>query len=293
MNTNKCSTILILTLIPLVAAGRQTAATKANLHAEIERVYNFQPHTLDSQQIQEKSAILDKFWSKAGSQRDVYVPGLRQELADFSNPPFFLYDGSKLLLSLSSDPSDRKIVLEAISHCDFRDLQLIDYFMLVHNLAAQGEDTTAAAFHILEDAKFRVFIPQHVLTLGQDYSLVYLLIPTDESFWVGPAIERLRNEKDETAQKSLLLLLWYAQRTDCDRAIGEFAGDTSKSNSCRSYANELAHRKDKLSHMHRVTAFASSEQSLRVSRRQRMKAVSDEALEDLDSFTLEIMARRK
>jgi hypothetical protein len=292
MNIDKCSTILVLTL-PLVAAGRQAVATKADLHAEIEQVYNFEPHTLDQGQIQEKSAILDKFWSKARSQPEVYVPGLRRELADFSNPPFFLYDGSKLLLSLSKDPGDRKIVLAAISHCDLRDLQLIDYFMLVHNMAAQGEDTTAAAFHILEEPKFQVFIPQHVLTLGQDYSLVYMLIPTDERFWVGPAIERLRNEKDETAQRSLLLLLWYAQRPDCDRAIGEFSSDTSKANSSRSYANELAHRKDKVGLTDRTAALLSSEQSLREARRQRMKAVSDEALDDLDSYTVKIIAKRK
>jgi hypothetical protein len=170
---------------------------------------------------------------------------------------------------------------------------LIDYFMLVHNMAAQGEDTTAAAFHILEEPKFQVFIPQHVLTLAQDYSLVYMLIPTDERFWVGPAIERLRNEKDETAQRSLLLLLWYAQRSDCDRAIGEFSSDTSKANSSRSYADELAHRKDKVGLTDRAAALLSSEQSLREARRQRMKAVSDEALDDLDSYTVKIIAKRK
>src|SRR5438045_5511669 len=94
--------------------------------------------------------------------------------------PFFLFDGSKLLLNLSKDPADRKIVLAAISRCDLRDLQLLDYFYLVHDMAAKGEDTTAAAFHILEEPKFQIFIPQHSLTLAQNYSLVYMLIPTDQ-----------------------------------------------------------------------------------------------------------------
>jgi hypothetical protein len=293
MKTVKCSAVLIITLIPIVAAGKQAVTTKVDLHAEIQRVYNFQPHVLDDRQLQEKSAILDRFWSKAKSQREAYLPMLRQELADFTNPPFFLYDGSKLLLSLSSDHQDRRIALAAIAHCDLRDLQLIDYFMLVHGLAAEGEDTTAAAFHILEDPKFHVFIPQHVLTLGQNYSLVYLLIPTDENFWVGPAIERVRNETDETAQKSLLLLLWYAQRPECDKAVGGFASDPSKPSASRSYANELIHRKDKVNRAGRVVAFALNEQALREARRKRLQAVSDEALEDLDSYTVEIMAKRK
>jgi len=293
MKTVKCSAALTIALIPIAAVGKQAITTNFDLHAEIQRVYDFQPHLLDDRQLQEKSAILDRFWSKAKSQREAYLPALRQELADFTNPPFFLYDSSKLLLNLSNGPQDRRIVLAAIAHCDLRDLQWIDYFMLVHGLAAEGENTTAAAFHILGEPKFQVFIPQHVLTLAQNYSLVYLLIPTDESFWVGPAVERLRIEGDETAQKSLLLLLWYAQRSECDEAIGEFASDPSNPNASRSYANELIHRKDKVNRAGRVVAFSSNEQALREARRKRMRAVSDEALEDLDSYTVEIMAKRK
>jgi hypothetical protein len=104
--------------------------------------------------------LLDQFWTKAKSQRDVYVSELRRELADFSNPPFFRFDGSQLLLSLSDAPADRKIVLSAIAHPDLRDLQSKDYFLLVQRMAAQGKDTTASAFHILPKPKFQVFIPQ-------------------------------------------------------------------------------------------------------------------------------------
>jgi hypothetical protein len=293
MNIHKSFTTVILMLTPFVAAAKQAPTTKADFHAEISQVYNFQPHALSHNRIQEKSQILDQFWAKAKSQRESYVTGLRQELADFSNPPFFLFDGSKLLLSLSSDPADRKIVLSAISHCDLRDLQLIDYFMLVHDMAARGEDTTAAAFHILEEPKFQIFIPQHSLTLAQNYSLVYMLMPTDQGFWIGPAIERLPKQGDETAQESLLLLLWYAQTPESDKAIREFSADTSKPNASRSYANELAHGKDKTSQAIRTAAASSNEQSLRDARRQRMKAVSDEALYDLDDYTLKIIAKRK
>src|SRR5216684_9401795 len=276
MNIHKPFTTAILVLAPFVAAGEQAPTTKSDLQAEIRQVYNFQPHALDHNQIQEKSQILDQFWAKAKSQRESYVTGLRQELADFSNPPFFLFDGSKLLLSLSNDPADRKIVLSAISRCDLRDLQLIDYFLLVHDMAAKGEDTTAAAFHILEKPNFQVFIPQHVLTLAQNYSLAYMLMPTDQGFWIGPAIERLPKESDETAQKSLLLVLWYAQTPESDKAIREFSADANKPAPSRSYANELAHGKDKISQTDRAAAIPLTEQSLREARRQRMKAVSDE-----------------
>jgi len=241
----------------------------------------------------QKSARLDEFWTKAKSQREVYVPGLRRELTDFSNPPFFLFDGSKLLMSLSSDPADRSIILSAISHSDLLDLQLKDYFLLVQSMAAKGEDTTEAALHILTQPKFQVFIPLHSLTLGQDYCLIYMLLPTNQDFWLQPAIKRLHAENDVTAQKSLLLLLWYAQSSDSDRAIEEFSRNPAKPQASKAYATELVHRKESIDVKASATALVTSEESLRQARRDRLRVVSDEALYDLDSYTAKIIAKRK
>ena len=270
----------------------QAAAQGAPIHSEIQSVYNFQPHLLTTQQINEKSGVLDKFWEKAKSQRDIYIPGLRQELADSANNPFFLFDGSQLLLSLSNTPADRKIVCAAIAHADLHDLQLKDYVLLVHRMAALGEDTTAAAFHILAEPKFQIFIPEHSLTLAQDYCLVYMLLPTNPDFWLKPVIERLRTETDATAQRTLLLLLWYAQTADADKAIQQFSVDATKPLDNKGFASELMHRKDNIDAAARTAAATSTEESLRQSRRDRLKAVSDEALEDLDTLTEQILAKR-
>src|SRR5271156_2703315 len=239
MKASRICWIVALLLLRDVAAAGQDATRPVDLHAEIQTVYNFQPHTLNQAQIGVESASLDEFWNKAKSQRDVYVPALRKELADFSNPPFFLFDGSQLWRPFSNAPADRKIVLAAIAHSDLRDLQLRDYFLLVQNMAAQGEDTTAAAFHVLAQPKFQVFSPQHALTLAQDYCFVYMLLPTNQDFWIQPAIQRLHAESDVTAQKSLLLLLWYAQTADSDKALAEFSSDPSNPEASKTYASEL------------------------------------------------------
>src|SRR5205807_4520773 len=75
----------------------------------------------------------------------------------------------------------------------------------------------------LDRTKFQVFIPQHSLTLAQNYCLIYMLMPTNQDFWMQPAVQRLPGVNDLTAQKSLLLLLWYAQTPDSDKVIGEFS----------------------------------------------------------------------
>jgi len=61
-----------------------------------------------------------------------------------------------------------------------------------------------------------------------------------------PAIDRLKIERDETAQKSLILLLWYAQTNAADGAISSFAADTSKSSTARDYAQKIMQNKDKI-----------------------------------------------
>ena len=275
------------------AAVTQSLPKTADVHAEIQKIYDFQPHTLTSAQIAQKSALLDQFWTKATSQRDVYIPALRRELADTGNPPFFLFDGSKLLMSLSNDPADRKIIVSALAHTDLRDLQWTDYFLFVQSMAAKGEDTTAAAFNILVQPKFQAFIPLHSLTLNQDFCLIYMLLPTDQSFWLHPAIARLHTEPDVTAQKSLLLLLWYAQTSDSDQALRDFSSEPGKPQVSKDYARKLINPKEITATETDGTESTTNEETLRQARRERLKVVSDEALYDLDSYTVKIIAMRK
>ena len=89
LQIHKVAVILGLLLTPFVAAEEQAPAAQSDLRTEIQQTYNFQPHTLNHQKLLEKSKTLDQFWANATSQRDVYTAGLRHELADFSNPPFF------------------------------------------------------------------------------------------------------------------------------------------------------------------------------------------------------------
>jgi hypothetical protein len=268
-------------------------AQQALMHARIQQVYNFQPHLLNREEMTRKSRVLDRFWTQAEERPELYIAALRQELADFANPPFFLYDGSILLLSLSDTPDDRKTALAAISRCDLRDLKATDYFLQVHRLAALNEDTTNAAFHLLEQPDFKVVFGENVLTLGQDHALVYLLLPTDQNYWLGPAVTRIGMEHDQTAQQSLLLLLWYAQTDIADKAIRDFAADSARPAALRSYAQSLITRKGSLGPAQRAEALGTTQESLRQKRRELLKSFNGEALKDLDNYTMMLMSKRQ
>jgi hypothetical protein len=129
-------------LVPLLLFASSAPGQSTSIHQQIQPIYNFQPQLLSTKEITEKSAALDQLWTRAKAGPLLYIPSLRQELSDFKNPIFFLYDGSTVLLGLSDTPIDRKIVLAAMARCDLRDVQAEDYFLQVHRTTASTQCDT-------------------------------------------------------------------------------------------------------------------------------------------------------
>lgn len=267
-----------------------TTLRATDLHELVASTYNFRPRDLSDEQLNKKSAELDRVWTFVTKDKERQLPALRNELARADQSPFFCYDGSKLLLSLSKERSDWQLALSAIERAELRDLQFSDYFHTVHWFATQGFDTTNCAFKILGEPKFEVFVPQHALTLGQNYGLVYLLLPTEEKFYLEKLTKRLKDETEATAQQSLILVLWYTVTREGDKAISEFLADMNKNAASRQKAKEML-----ALHANAATKVAgllfASYDSMKQKRRERMASVSDEALIDLDSITRRMRAK--
>jgi hypothetical protein len=239
---------------------------------------------------------MDAFWEKAKVQRKVYLPLLQEQLKATNVPAFFLFDGSRLLLDLSDTAENRRIALQALARCDLRDVDRAVYLRQVHRLATLGADTTAAAFHILDDPKFKAIIPEHALTLGQDFCLILMLFPTDSARWLQRATKRLEVETDPEAQKSLLYLLWYAQTGESDAAVAAFAKAADKPAASREFARQLAARNDTLlasvSPHDKALKVKETESSIRKSRVKTLSRISDEALSEFDEETLKLILIR-
>ena len=269
-------------------------ATPAEFHQTIVALYDFRPLFLTGDERAEKARELAAFRDRCSLDPDACLPFLRAELRKTGNPPLFLFDGSQLLLRLSSRPADRRLALRAIAASDLRDLPPVDYVVTVHRLAVEGFDTTEAAFHVLDEPTFAAEIAVENLQLGQDYALILMLLPTDERFYVQPALARLEAERDETALASLLQLLWYTATEAGDAAITR-AAESGRSSRVRAYAERMKERTQQLRTDPRVAEFVRlnfprpeppSPSEIRELRRVALSRIGENALRDFDALTV-------
>lgn len=295
--------LCVLVALAAVSGGSAFGATlpeeAGSFGREVAKIYDFAPHELNQKQIDQKSKVLDAFWESVTAKPEVFLPLLRAELQSSGRPAFFYFDGSKLLLSLSKTFDDLRVAAGAIENADLRDVQATDYLLTVHDFAVAGLDTTGLAFKILGDPEFKVIIPAHALTLGQDYSLVYLLLPTDEKYYLAKVASRVKTERDPTAAKSLLLVLSYAVAPEADGAIDAVAADDHRSDAIRKQAEKLqtlrvqadpASLKRAAQTQAELHVSASDYCAIKEARRKRLASVSDEALIDLDLLTVSLRA---
>ena len=274
-----------LAAICCMMAARGADNSQSDFHGLVQTLYNFQPRTLDSAGLTEKSARLDSFWAGVKGDRAKNLPLLRRELDDPSNSAFFAYDGAKLLLSLSNEPADRMLALRSIPRADLRDIQPADYLRTVQRLAAQGYDTREAAFHILVEPEFKAIIPQHALTLGQNYSLIYMLFPLPEETYLPDLAARLTADLPPASQKSVLLALWYTASPLGRRTIRQCADNRAMPDATRAYARELMAR----STSSLLAVSFSSDATLRKERRELMgRPISDESLIEFERLTAKL-----
>jgi hypothetical protein len=284
--------LLGLAVVAAIAlAGVATAQSPSDaqaFHAKVVSLYSFEPHKLTSQQIDAKSKVLDDFWAEVKADPKRYVPLLRNELRDASNSAFFAYDGSKLLLAVSQDRNDQALALEAIPRADLQGVQHTDYLRTVHWFARNGFNTTKAALRVLDYPDFKAFIVQHALTLGQDYSLIYMLFPMPDSNYVQALVDRLDIEDKLASQKSILLALWYSMTPEARVAAGRFIADASRSQEARNYATQLSGRKAPIT----SALTFSTIQQLKQERQKVMYRLSDEALYEFESLTAKLLAKQ-
>jgi hypothetical protein len=269
---------------------RQIPQTQSEMHARVVALYSFHPSKVSDAEREAKSKEMDIFWDELKAKPDVTLPLLRQELRDESDPAFFVTDGAQLLGSLSQTREDKELIASVLPRVDLDDTQSGSYFYMVHGLACDEVDVTKGALHILDDPRFSVSVPQHAMSLDLRMSLMYVLLSMREDLWVGAAVERFKTEKNADAKMALVNALSYAQTNEADAALRSIAADGSQPEAVRKEAQTLLDEARKTAKS--LLPIKGTVAQIRVQRRKRLQAVSDEAIDDVQWMTRKIVQLR-
>jgi hypothetical protein len=275
--------------VPTSAADQLDAP--ASFHQTIVDTYSFSPHELTKEQIGEKSKVLDAFWETVKARKESLAPLLRAELAHADQPRFFYYDGSSLLLSLSKTKDDQQLAAHAIARCDIRDVNRNDYFYTVRSLSMAGVEATDAALNILNDARFTVFVPAHVLTLEADYALIFMLNYASPAIYIPKLIAAFETNPGEPAKVAAITALWYSLEPAALDYIAKIQIVDSSPPKLKQRLAELQKRiRDYRGNG--IVGF-SSEAKLREKRKDSLRRVSDEALYEYEDLTRDVLKKMK
>jgi hypothetical protein len=284
--------LLILAGALAACVGTPSTAPDPEFAELVKKTYAFHPADLSDAEKKEKFAALDQLWDRVDQDQARYLPALRYELEQPTEFTFFDLDGSRLLLHLSNEPADRARALAALERVEMADLQPRLYFELVHGLAVAGLDTSAAAFKILANPRFTVFLPDHFLTLPQDMCLLYMLLPAPEECVVPKIVTRFAElgDEDDVARRSLLTVAWYAVTREGDAFLRRVAADENQTRAVHSHAALLVNEIDglknfdvaRLNDLEEVPRDVASARKLRM---EALRGMGDETLSNVDVLT--------
>jgi hypothetical protein len=270
--------ILILCFILL-----NTLTWGQSLKVEIDSVYNFKPSKLSKSEQEAKFPAMDKLFYKIKSDTALFLPQLRSELIASGHNTYFYYDGCAFLLELSHSFTDKSLIAKIIVKADLEDLSPESYTRMLNQLANDGVNITAAAMKILNDDKFSFFIPQHVFTFDQGYSLTYALLPQNSMSYIDDLIAVFKNSTP-IAQKSIIMTLWFVYSCKGDALIKAAIDDKSLSKEVRNFAKD-AMEHGKLSKEETDYVHTLDKSALLNLRTQALRRFTDEAVGELDLTT--------
>src|ERR1700735_5628252 len=149
----------LLLCLPILARAQSSGCEE--LKARQEKTYGFEPPQLSSDERQAKSREMDEFWKAAQSLGQTAVPCLQGMLESDKRDPFFLFDGSSLLLSIDASPESLTTISAAVASTDLKEVDSAGYIRLLLELSHRGVDIGPLAAKYMAYPLVDTSLPQH------------------------------------------------------------------------------------------------------------------------------------
>jgi len=254
-----------------------------DFHSEVKSLYNFVPHNMTSDEQQALFPKLDKFFDLVTKNKDKYLEPLRNELKRTDNNPYFYFDGGVLLMECSTSSSDMQLVSDVLTRVDLRDIPGDIYLGQLLKLSIKEANVTDAALHILDDSTFQAFIPQHALTLSFGESLKFILPRYNPDLYIKKLITKYGTITSNENKITCLDLFIYANCCEADQYLISLKADPDQPQIIR----------DKVEETIKLATVIQSQNDTKYltyfdKRKESLNRISDEVIDELNEFTLDM-----
>ncbi len=274
---------------------KQTAINDVDFHERILETYNFNPCDYKDQtqiEILNRSSRLDNFRKFVESDKEKYIPMLRNELENKENIKiwngFFYFDWSVLLERNVSSKADLQFIadnfwkVESV-YCWLDDTEV---FLTFHKLATQNIDIWSWLMIILNKNDFFVFLPKHALSFKKEDAIWYILFAWDDKEYIDHLISLYRWETDSYRKAVFLQALRWAWNEKTYKIVEELLVSTKESD--KRAQEELKKLLVMMNTWDKSLLSDKEIEDLKTQRKNLAKWVSDEALYEILDITIKI-----
>ncbi|MEJ7848841.1 MAG: hypothetical protein WKF92_12215 [Pyrinomonadaceae bacterium] len=191
----------------------------SELTAIIDKTYGFKPSKLTAEQIDAKSAEMDKVWNLIGNNSKELLPCLRAEINRRNGDSFFRFNASNLLYKHDQSHETKKLMIETYAGADLADINLRYWLPYMAAFGKEGLDVTKPAEAWLRFPKSIYYLPQHgTRPVDKGTGALALLGSMDESV-ATPALAKLVGEENTDFRSIAIWLLVNQATIESDREV--------------------------------------------------------------------------
>lgn len=250
--------------------------------------YGFKPNSLKGEQVQAKSADLDKFWELAKADPEKSLPCLKEMILSENNDPYFCFDASTLILSIDKKEQYLDVVLQGVNKADLGQLQLEAYLRVCFFLSKKGKDITAATEKLISEKGAHVFLTAHAIDLSAIDASLFLYNTMSDEIAENSLINTIKNG-NATAKHNAAVVLNILSTNKGDAFINELMNNGQLADSTKAF---VLKDRETFSKADNASTVGKTEERLRTERHETIQGLSDEGLQRFFRITTELITLR-
>lgn len=199
---------LVLTIASSSLVYSQAANPCADFADTVKVTYNFRPTLLANESERaKKSAAMDKVWTAVKAKPDALLPCLRQTLQAAGADPWFLFDGSNLLVSIDASDASKRLQIKNYAATNLEDVDLRVWVGTLARLGAEGFDVSVPGERWLAHPKAMYYLPEHGALQVDKFLGGIFIFGSMEEGQATPALLKIAGSTEHPGREHAISLL--------------------------------------------------------------------------------------